>query len=594
MSSVSAAKTSPFAPVQHFSEVLGRLAETPNHLKVSGDLSYPQFARECEIIALGWIQLGAKPGDRIVILSRPSLETLRLEVALVAARMVPVPIHPSSSAEILERAIRETGAQWLVLDDSAQEEKLRQIQSRVPHLNGVLALDPSAVKNQPHSTLLSPSALVQLGKRRQDLKPEELKEVRAAAEPEETASIILTTGQNGESRWVAISHRAQAQALQNVATAFGNTIFRFGVERMLGVQSHGHVFGRLELWLSLLCAWKISFSRRRDSLPSELQEFAPTLLFASPATLIELHDRFLAPLDPIHFGGREFPRLTQMARKIRDPQTPERFRDFAGGALRMVFCGGGALPTPVRNFYRESGIPVVEGYGLTETAGPVTATQPEGPHLEWGSVGHTLPGNEIRIDQKGEIWVRSNSSESLEWIPTGDLGRMDSSGAVRVLDRVAHQFSLSTGETVIPAELERRLEEHPWIEHAYLAGKDRPYVTALIQLRRDRLVRYAQEELLLFSDWASLLQSPRVVHEIQKWVESVNSSHPQETQVRRFLLISEPFTFARNELTLTHKVIRSGVEARRQTDLDILYPAPSPNPPDVRTSDISTSSEYNA
>jgi long-chain acyl-CoA synthetase len=494
--------------------------------------SFDELAAVVQDVALGLAASGIEPGDRVCILAETTPAWTRAGLAVLAAGAVVVPIYATSSPEECAWVIADSGARLVLCAPDAQP--------RLPADCKALALEPGL------------ESLAQLG--RAEGEAAELESRRKAVRPEDTALIIYTSGTTGRAKGCQLTHRNWLRVCELTVELnyirHGDVVYLF--------LPLAHVFAQMTQFASLavgatLVFWGGDVAR----IVPELAEVRPTFLPSVPRIFEKVH----AMLN---------------AAPISEEERRARARALFGGRLRQALSGAAPIAQEVVEFFHAAGVPVLEGYGLTETTGIGTVNTITS--YRTGSVGLPTPSVELRLASDGEIEMRgphvfagywNNPAATAEvlqdgWFRTGDLGTIDADGFVRITGRKKDIIVTSGGKNISPANLENDLRQSPWISHAIVYGDRRPYPVALITLDPDTVPAWAAAKGVPVS-------SPEVEALIAGVVDSVNCRYSRASQIKRFAILPADLTVEAGELTPSLKIKRRVVADNHAAVIESLY-----------------------
>ncbi len=575
------------------------------------ELSSREFFEQVRDLGLGLGAVGVESGDRVAILSESRPEWLIADFAALTRGAVTVPIYPTLPEAQVRYILADSGACAVVASDEAQAAKVRAVWPDLPDLRVLVVVDGTPGSAEPDATAppavarreeLSLAEAVARGHRR--LMDEEglgrmYKEAAAAIPADRLATIIYTSGTTGEPKGVMLSH---GNIVSNILAA-DSVISVTDDDEALSFLPLSHAFERMVCCLYLYKGVTISFAESLDTIARDLQGVRPTTLTGVPRVYEKLHARIhdaVAQAPAVrralfHWAlgvggaasraaraGRSAPLSTRLQLGVASRLVLSKVRERLGGRVRFVVSGSAPLNVPVAEFLFAIGAPVVEGYGLTETAPVLTVNPLEAPRP--GSVGVAVPGVEIRIAADGEILARGpnvmqgyyNKPEATAevmvdgWFHTGDIGRLDDDGYLTITDRKKEIIVTAGGKNVAPTPIEAELKRSPIVAEAVLIGNRRPCITALLLPDFDALAHElgtpagadAREEAVA---------RPEVKERLEAVVEAVNADLPRHEQIKEFAALPAEFSIATGELTPTLKVKRRVVEERWGDTIETLY-----------------------
>ena len=500
---------------------------------------------------------GVKQGEAVLLLSENRVEWIVADLGIQAAGGVTVPVYATSTPETIAKIAANCQARLAIVGDPKLAANLPR-GLMVVEMDGELARWLAADPPEPART--------------------ELQRRLAEMKPSDVASIIYTSGTTGDPKGVVLPH---ANFVQMARASLSD--FSVGPEdSMLSFLPFSHVFERQSgVVVAITAGAEIWVSRGLDHLADDIAEVNPTLMLGVPRMFEKIVDRIRDTVRKQPFWKRILfdlalsGRLGPLADAIRKPV---RLR-VGGRRLRMFISGGSPLAKEVEEFFWALGIPIYNGWGMTETTSGATANTPKAHR--YGTVGKALPGVDLKLAPDGELLVRGPgilreyshnpeaTTESLEdgWLRTGDIAVIDSEGFVRITDRKKDLLKTSGGKFVAPQPIEAALQATRYIETAVLVGDDRPYVTALLVPKWEHL----RADLGLDGDPESLVGDPTVIAAIQKSVDEVNSRLAHWETVKYFRLLPRDFEEAHGERTPSLKIKRGVIRRNYANLIDEMY-----------------------
>ncbi len=515
------------------------------------------FAERVRLRARGLLRLGVRSGERVVLMAPNSLDWAIMDFAILSIGAITVPLYPTFSPREIHYVLGDSGA-GLILLESARE--WRHIQSWGVPSDRILLRDANAAQEVGlgHWGALEGEDA--------SLRDVELEERLTALQRQQTATIVYTSGTTGWPKGVMLSH---GNILSNIE-GFVPLVPLHAGQRLLSILPLSHIFERgTGHFGAYLLGLEVAYAERPDTVLRDMETAHPDIVVAVPRVFQLLYSRvrrniedrpgllgrFLrrgAGLDPQGRPAARWQRSLTRRLLIRN------LRKKLGGRLRFFVSGGAPLDAEISRFFIELGLPIVEGYGMTE-ASPVIAANPL-EAIRPGTVGRFLPNLEGRIAADGEILVRgpsimqgywNNESATREtlvdgWLHTGDVGSLDPDGYLHISDRKKDLIVNSAGENIPPQKIEMRLMAQALIDQAVVFGDRMPYLVALIFPNRELL----KERVGAHADEAATRKA------IHAAIATALADLPSHEQVRRFALLSEALSEANGELTPTLKVKR--------------------------------------
>ncbi|MGW5093908.1 AMP-dependent synthetase/ligase [Streptomyces nodosus] len=552
-----------------------------------------------EVVALakGLVASGIRPGDRVAVMARTRYEWTVFSCALWAVGAEVVPVHPASSHEQVEWILKDSGSVAVLVEDEHGAMTVGSACGALPQLRHVWQLDSGAME-----------ALVERGRSVPDAAVDSLRRI---VPPDSTAVIAYTSGTGGRPRGCLLSHRGLAASCDTLLAGWRHTAAPPGEQpALLALLPLSHVYGLMVQGLCLRGGLLMGHEPelRADTLATALETFRPTYLHAVPSVFEKLYKTFLRTAQQSGRGA-QFERAVRTAQdhalaveqqrldtgpgpaldlklqhSVYDKTVYRKLRAALGGRLCGAVSGGSPLNRELGLFFAGIGIPVHDGYGLTETGGGITA-QPVGREKS-GTVGRPLPGVDLRVAPDGEILVHGpsvfggylNDADGTEavlrggWLATGDLGELDPEGYLSLTGRKKDIIVTSGGRSVAPAALEERLRMHPLIHQAVVVGDDRPCVGALVTLDPEFLAHWRGAQAARGDlPGREAREENALRQEIARAVAAVNATVSRSESIRVFRVLSEPFAVSNGLLTPSMKLRRDVIAHRYTAEIDAMY-----------------------
>ncbi len=545
------------------------------------------------------LALGAGPGIPVAIMCSTRPEWALFDMANLCIGSITVGLYPNVDRSQVRQLLAVAGPRIVVVEDRAKRLLIQEATHDFDVRPIVVTFESGTdVANAPAVTLVE---LSRLGRRRRETNPDEFERRVDERRPDEIVSYVFTAGTTGAPKAAMLSHRNFYYVIQ--AT---NALVPYGSERALVNLPMTHSLQRYVNYLNLMVDVELHYGGPLSRIESDLREVKPTCFAAVPQILERLQRRVVAKAhrrDRVQRAGFNLAVAAMSAKanqlragyepgvrgrieaRLADRVVGRRIRDQLGGQVKFVGAGGGPLSADVHAFFEDVGVPVLAGYGLTETCAPACLNTLDNRRI--GTAGRPLPGTEVRVEKDGEILVRGpgvfqgyhRDSAATEaaftadgWFKTGDVGAISRDGFLTVTDRMEDLITTADGATVAPQPIELALRRHPWVEQAVVVGHDRPYLAALVSLDPEALPDVADRiGLARIADPEELASHPLVREVLEAHFSTVNAEQPEEQQVRRFSVVPDPFSASSGELTPTHKVRRQFVIERRRAAIDRLY-----------------------
>jgi long-chain acyl-CoA synthetase len=551
------------------------------------DLTFTEVGEIAREVGLGILDLDVAPGDRVSILCTTRPEWTYASFGITQAGAVVVPIYPTNSPEECEWVLSDSEAVAVVCENADQVAKVEQVRDRLPHLRHVISIEPA------EGTI----SLDDLRARGRARDPRELEARTAAVTPEDPYTIIYTSGTTGPPKGCVLGH-GNYRAIVDMVNQ--RELFRGDDDLVYLFLPLAHSFALLiQLAAFDLGTALAYFGGDVKQIVVELSEVKPTYLPSVPRIFEKIYGLVAANVDAetlaqatevggkvedLRIAGEPIPAELQAAYDQFDATLFSNVRAAFGGRLREAVTGAAPIAKEILEFFWACGVPVMEGYGMTETATASTVSTPE--HHKFGTVGRALPGVELKIAEDGEVLVRGanvfqgywrnadasfGSIDEDGWLHTGDLGSLDEDGYLSITGRKKDIIITAGGKNLTPANLENDLKQSRWISQAVMHGDRRPFPSMLITLDEETIVPWAQEQGIEDTSIAALAQHPQVIALIQEEVDRANARYAQVEQVKKFFILDHDFSQETGELTASLKVKRNVVNELYAERFDALY-----------------------
>ena len=564
-------------------------------------LSSKEFFERIRDLSLGLGALGVAPGDRVALVSESRPEWLMADLAILSGGAVTVPIYPTLSSAQARYILNDAGAKAAIVSTRLQLQKIQDVRHKLPTLEVVVLMDGWTTDDSP--SVVSFETVAERGHAR--LTGEwgagrEFRDRARAVRPDELATIIYTSGTTGEPKGVMLSH---ANIVSNVK-AGAHVLQLTDADVALSFLPLSHSFERTVSYIYLLSGVTVVFAESFDTIGRDLLRVRPTLLTGVPRAFEKLHGRIMekGQAEPglkgsifswaVRAGtsrgkavlrGRSVGLIGSVQASLADRLVFAKIRDGLGGRIRYLVSGSAPLSTSIAEFFQGIGLPIIEGYGLTETSPILTVNPPDAPRA--GTVGRAIPGVELRIAEDGEILARGPNimsgycnkpdatAEALKdgWFHTGDIGTIDEHGYLRITDRKKDLLVTSGGKKIAPQPIEAVIKRNPLVAEAVLVGDRRKFAAALIVPSFPALERRLKDLGRPPAPRAELVTRADVLALYQEIIDALNRDLSQFERIKKIALLPAEFSIESGELTPTLKVKRKVIEERWRDDIEAMY-----------------------
>jgi long-chain acyl-CoA synthetase len=554
-------------------------------------LSSDQIYQRVRALATAFIEMGAKKGDRIALISENRWEWAVTDFAVLAIGAADVPIYPTLTGEQIAELLRDAGCRIAVVSTRQQFDKLDAVRAQTG-LESIVMMDSPASKGA-----ISFSQLLAAADARGSQRDPVFDALVRSAEPQSLATLIYTSGTTGEPKGVMLTH-ANIAANQNIAALD----FDFSPkDACISFLPLSHVTARALDYVMYNAGAQVAYCSQFDKLPEAMRQIRPTVIVGVPRVYEKIRQaveqkaaaslvkkRLLAwalkigshDADTVYDGRQPTSFLWKLANKLVFSKVQEAF----GGRVGTFVSGGAPLGIDTAKWFASAGIALWEGYGLTETSPVISLNTPV--HHRMGSAGMPLSNIELKLAEDGELLVRGPSVfpgywqkpaataecfESGGWFRTGDIAHIDADGFLYITDRKKELLKTSGGKMVAPQPIENKLKNSVFVAQAALVGDRHKFISALISPNFAVLQEWAQAHGIQFSSRTELVAHPRVIAHYDGIIREVNGTLANFETLKRFRVVAEEWTQESGELTPSMKLKRRVLTSRYASVIDELY-----------------------
>jgi long-chain acyl-CoA synthetase len=553
------------------------------------DLTYTELWQQVRDLARGLVALGVEVGDRVSILANTRVEFTVVDLAASTTGAIVVPVYPTNSADECEWVVGDSGAKVIFCEDAAQVAKIDEVRTGLPDLEHVIVIDGDAPGALSISEVVARGAGVEV---------ERLDERADAVGPDDACLIIYTSGTTGRPKGVVLTNKGFAAgrrcAVELELFGPGDVVYLY--------LPLAHVFAQLVqadcVEVGATIAYWGGDSRQ---IVGELGQVKPTVLPSVPRIFEKVYAVASGMVPPekqdevaraIQLGikvrqarrsGADVPASEAAAFEQADAEMFALVRGIFGGNVHLAISGAAPIAPEILEFFYAAGVPVFEGWGMTETTSLGTLNLPDA--FKFGTIGRAICGVDVRIADDGEIEIAGEillkeywrnpeaTAETLTddgYLRTGDLGSIDADGFVTITGRKKDIIITAGGKNLTPANLEGDLRRSRFISQAVMFGDRKPYPVALITLDAEEIVPWAGEQGLP-TDLAELAEHEEIRKLIQAELDAANARYAQVEQIKRFKILGRDFTLESGELTPSLKLKRNVIYANYGDHFDELY-----------------------
>ncbi len=555
--------------------------------------SVKEYVESAENTAYGLMALGLKKGDLVVTISNNRPEWNYMDMALSQSGIIHVPVYPTISEDDYTYILNNCEPKILIISDKLLHDKIKPIADKIPSVQATYSYNEiDGVRNWKEIT--------DLGRKHADQYAPILEKVRKEITPDDIVTLIYTSGTTGNPKGVMLSH---GNIMSNVVSI--SKVYHFDyTHRTLSFLPISHVFERTINYYFQSVGVGVYYAENMGTIADNLKEVQPDVFISVPRLLERTYDKIIQKgRDLSGIKKQIFFWAVNLGMKYRIPNGNgpvyklllmaadklifSKWREALGGKVKLIVTGGAALQPRLAVIFNAAGVPVVEGYGMTE-ASPVISTnrEPRTGDLRVGTVGPAMPGVEIMIADDGEILCKGPNVmkgyykepeftreviDSDGWLHTGDIGIMVEGRYLKITDRKKEMFKLSSGKYVAPQVIENKLKESAFIEQVMVIGENQKFASAIISPDFNFLHNWAMRHGINFRDNLELIQHPQVVARYQRVVNEMNVQLGQTEQIKRFRIVQEEWTPNTGELSPTLKLKRKFLTQRYEATIEEIF-----------------------
>ena len=545
--------------------------------------STQEYIDKANAISRGLIQLGVQPNDKVAIISMTNRTEWNIcDIGILQTGAQDVPIYPTISQEDYAYILNHSKSVYCFVSCEFVLEKINNIKDQVPSLKGVYSFDTIAGCNHWEK-------LLALGK--DESYQEEVEKRKNNIKELDLATIIYTSGTTGKPKGVMLSHK---NIVSNAINSTHRIPFELGKSKALSFLPVCHIYERMLLYMYQYCGVSIHFAESLETISDNLQEIKPQVMTAVPRLLEKIYDKIYAKgadlkgikkklffwaielglnYKPYGENGWWYEFQLKIARKL----IFSKWRAALGGELEVVASGSAALQTRLAKVFNAAGIPIMEGYGLTETSPVVSVNDMRNKHFRIGSVGKIIKDTEVKIASDGEILVKgpqvmmgyykdeelTNKVIKNDFFHTGDIGEIDQDGFLKITDRKEEMFKTSGGKYVAPQVVENAMKESFFIEQIMVIGDGEKMPAAFIQLNFDFVKDWAKRKgFEIGTNAEEIIKNPRLLDRIQKEIDNHNKQFGNWEKVKKFELTPDIWSIESGHLTPTMKLKRKVIKEK--------------------------------
>jgi long-chain acyl-CoA synthetase len=555
-------------------------------------VSSREYVQNSNWLSYGLLSLGLIPGDKIATVSNNRSEWNFMDMAMSQAGIVHVPVYPTISDADFSYILRHCEPKLVIVSDKQLYEKLKPICAEIQSFQEIYTFNTvTGARNWKE--------ILEFGKQKELSYNEKLESIKKSISPNDLATLIYTSGTTGNPKGVMLSHENIMANVRGI-----RQVFNFNqTHRTLSFLPVSHIFERT---IDYYLQWQgvsIYYAESLGTISQNLTEVKPHVFIAVPRVLESVYAKIIGRgkdlkgikkqlfFWAVNLGLKfEFKRKNgwfyHVKLKIADKLIFTKWREAVGGNIEIIATGGAALQPRLMRVFNAAGIPLMEGYGMTEFSPVIAVNNYDKGEIMIGTVGPVLPGMQVRISDDGEILAKGPcvmmgyyrepelTKETIEdngWLHTGDIGVMIDNKYLKITDRKKEMFKLSSGKYIAPQAIENIFKESFFIEQAFVFGENQKFASALISPNFQFLHNWCSKHDVKFRDNQDLILIPKVIQRYQKEINELNKRLGQTEQIKRFRLVQEEWTPVSGELSPTLKLKRRFLQEKYKSIIEEIF-----------------------
>ena len=566
--------------------------------------TWDQAAQAVNEIAGGLLSLGLQHGECAAILSNTRVEWVLADLAILSCAGVSNGIYPTDASSQVHYLCEDSSTVILFVEDEEQLDKALEVRDKLPKLRKIVVLDMEGLRNLDDAGVMSMKALREAGRDWNQKHPAMVQERSKSCQPEALAILVYTSGTTGRPKGAMQSHAGLVAGMHGASAGLPQS----DTDERMCFLPLCHIAERvIGEYTSVYSGCVLNFVENPETIPENVREIAPTFLFAVPRVWEKFYSGVViaikeaSTLQQLAYSwsigvGKQVAECTLAGQPV-SPVLKFKFglarvlalnnvRKMIGiHRARALLSGAAPISPDLIRWYLALGIPMLEGWGQTESGALGTFTTPD--RMKPGTIGPAASGMEVRVDAvTGELLLRGptvfmgylnqpgKTAETIDkdgWLHTGDVGSVDAEGFFKITDRMKDIIITAGGKNVTPSELENELKFSPYITDAVVVGDKRAYLTVIIMIDQENVEKFAQDADIPFSNYTSLTKSVQVQELVQTEINRVNKKFARVEQIKKFWLLDTQLSAEDEELTPTMKLKRKLVEKKYSPQIEAMY-----------------------
>lgn len=554
--------------------------------------STQSFVDQANEISRGLIALGIQPNDKVALISSVNRTEWNIcDIGIMQTGAQDVPIYPTISEEDYQYVLNHSESKYVFVSDDEVRNKVLSIKDQVPSLIDVYSFDTiNGCKSWEEVKKLGASMDHQA----------ELEKRMAAISEDDLATLIYTSGTTGRPKGVMLSHK---NISSNAITSAGRLPLELGKAKGLSFLPVCHIYERMLQYMYTYTGTGVYFAESIETISDNLKEIKPEVMSAVPRLLEKVYDKIIAKgtdltgikkklffwavelglqWEPYGANGWWYEKKLGLAKKL----IFSKWQEALGGNLLAIASGSAALQPRLARVFNAAGIPVMEGYGLTETSPVISVNDMRDGGFRIGTVGKILPNTDVQIAEDGEIIINGpqrmmgyykdeeKTKEAIDengYFHTGDIGEIDKDGFLKITDRKKEMFKTSGGKYIAPQLIENTMKQSRFIEQIMVIGEGEKMPAAFIQPNFEFLADWALRKGIVYDDWKDLCSQERIINRFQKEIDFYNTKFGNWERIKKFEITPETWTIEDGHLTPTLKLKRRVIKARYEDLYNQIY-----------------------
>jgi long-chain acyl-CoA synthetase len=579
-----------------------RVALRKKELGIWHDISWNEYYRLSKCVGSALISMGLEKGDCVSIIGDNCPEWVIIDMGVQCIGGVAAGVYSTNAWPQVEYVVQNSESKFFFVENEEQLDKWLNFRDNVPTLKKVIVWDLEGLRHFEDPVVLTYDELIEMGEEIIEKEPDLFEKRGGTVVQEDLSVLIYTSGTTGPPKGAMLSHRNVTWMGQ--AVTLSNEVF--DTDEVMSFLPLCHIFERLfSVFVHIIHGYTVNFIESLDTVTDNMREISPTVGYAVPriwekylsAVYIRMSDatwfkklvfgisyKIGKKRSSLKMGFKPVPIYLEAAYRLAYLAVFRKLKERLGfDRLRIAYSGAAPIAPDVLQFFQSIGVNLVEGYGQTEGTGVTTTSVAD--RVKFGKVGQPLPGVELRIAEDGEILVNSpgvfkgyyNDPDSTKdtivdgWLHSGDVGEIDEDGFLQITDRKKDIIVTAGGKNITPQYIENKLKASPYINDAVIIGDKKKFLSSLIMIDEDNVVKFAQDNKVQFSTYKDLTQSPEIVKLIQDEVDKVNDTLARVEQVKKFSLLPKKLYEEDGEVTPTMKVKRKYVNEAFKDLIDEMY-----------------------